>query len=120
MNVLIMVLAAVFSFLHMFIADSRMSWYCLVVERNLIIMFMVIIIYRITPFKHGTLKKLLKVNLLFWIVRVFMSTLDSVLLYFKIDFHFSIMISFGLPLLIILIYSYFILGENNGKEELEN
>ena len=120
MNVLLIVLSAVFSYLHMFIAENRLAWYCLVIERNLIILFLSIVIYRVTPFKHGRLKKLSKLNLVFWSIRIFMSTLDGILLYFNKDFQFKIMLSFSIPLLIVLIWGYFLLGAENGKRKLEN
>ncbi len=120
MNVFLIVLSAVFSYLHMFIADNRDSWYCLVIERNLIILLLSIVLYKVTPFKHGRLKNILILNLVFWVVRIFMSTLDAILLYFNKDFQFEIMLSFGIPLIVILLYSYFILGDFNGKRRIKN
>jgi len=109
MNIILLLISAILSYAHLFISDNRAAWYCLVFERNFIILLISIAFYKTVRFKDSRLKQLLKINLIFWILRIFISEIDTILLFFGIDFQKEIFILAFIPILYLIINTYFTL-----------
>ena len=118
MNIVLLAISAVLSYAHLFISENRAAWYCLIFERNLIILLISLAFYKAVRFKDGRLKQLLKLNLVFWILRIFISEVDTILLFFRIDFQKYIFLLSAIPILYVIIKIYLILkGVEYGRRK---
>jgi magnesium-transporting ATPase (P-type) len=110
MNAILLAVSAVIKILHIFFNDSaRAQWFILVFGRNLIIVVMAYILWKMAEFFNGRIKKygkedfqqtadLLKLNFQFWLISMCFSNFDLVLSLLRIQYNWVFMTAELVPM----------------------